>query len=252
MTDSHSQRRTDERTNLDRRCRPCRGRGTHRSTGRDGGVYVAEARGDADGDRCRRQGIARPERRSDCERRDLRSDGTQLTTSQAPGTVLGPVKAIVKALDLAGADLPLEGQLLVAAPGQIPAAQQAAVHRHDDPARDLDHGADRRGPDADGADVPRPAAQHAARARRTSRSACRRPTSRSGRPAVRRSARRSTAPSSRSTACSAPSRRVRGSPSGCRTTRASARRMSRDRHRPAAIAPGAVTLAAKKSGQGRR
>ena len=53
-------------------------------------------------------------------------NGTQLTTSQAPGTVLGPVKAIVKALDLAGADLPLEGQLIVAAPGQIPAATQAA------------------------------------------------------------------------------------------------------------------------------
>src|SRR5262245_29572073 len=48
--------------------------------------------------------------------------GTQLTTTQAPGTVLGPVKAIVKALDLAGADLPLEGQLVVAAPGQVPAA----------------------------------------------------------------------------------------------------------------------------------
>ena len=53
-------------------------------------------------------------------------NGTQLTTTQAPGTVLGPVKAIVKALDLAGADLPLEGQLIVAAPGQIPAATQAA------------------------------------------------------------------------------------------------------------------------------
>jgi hypothetical protein len=52
--------------------------------------------------------------------------GTQLTTSQAPGTVLGPVKAIVKALDLAGADLPLEGQLVVAAPGQVPSADQAA------------------------------------------------------------------------------------------------------------------------------
>jgi hypothetical protein len=52
--------------------------------------------------------------------------GTQLTTSQAPGTVLGPVKAVVKALDLAGADLPLEGQLVVAAPGQVPAANQAA------------------------------------------------------------------------------------------------------------------------------
>lgn len=52
--------------------------------------------------------------------------GTQLTTTQAPGTVLGPVSALVKALDLAGADLPLQGQLLVAAPGQVPAASQAA------------------------------------------------------------------------------------------------------------------------------
>ena len=52
--------------------------------------------------------------------------GTQLTTNQAPGTVLGPVRAIVKALDLAGADLPLEGQLLVAAPGQVTAATQTA------------------------------------------------------------------------------------------------------------------------------
>lgn len=52
--------------------------------------------------------------------------GTQLTTNQAPGAVLGPVRAIVKALDLAGADLPLEGQLVVAAPGQIPAPSQAA------------------------------------------------------------------------------------------------------------------------------
>jgi hypothetical protein len=53
-------------------------------------------------------------------------NGTQLTTTQAPGTVLGPVKAIVKALDLAGADLPLDGQLIVATPGQVPAATQAA------------------------------------------------------------------------------------------------------------------------------
>jgi hypothetical protein len=52
--------------------------------------------------------------------------GTQLTTSQAPGTVLGPVRAIVKALDLAGADLPLEGQLVVAAPGQVPPDAQNA------------------------------------------------------------------------------------------------------------------------------
>lgn len=53
-------------------------------------------------------------------------NGTNLTTTQGPGTVLGPVRAIVKALDLAGADLPLEGQLVVAAPGQVPAAAQTA------------------------------------------------------------------------------------------------------------------------------
>jgi hypothetical protein len=52
--------------------------------------------------------------------------GTQLTTTQAPGTALGPVRAIVKALDLAGADLPLAGNLVVAAPGQIAPAAQAA------------------------------------------------------------------------------------------------------------------------------
>ena len=52
--------------------------------------------------------------------------GTQLTTSQAPGTVLGPVKALVKALDLGGADLPIDGQLIVAPPGAVPAATIAA------------------------------------------------------------------------------------------------------------------------------
>jgi hypothetical protein len=52
--------------------------------------------------------------------------GTQLTTNQAPGTVLGPVESIVKALDLAGADLPIDGQLIVAGPGQVPAAVQTA------------------------------------------------------------------------------------------------------------------------------
>jgi hypothetical protein len=52
--------------------------------------------------------------------------GTSLTTSAAPGTVLGPVEAVVKALDLGGADLPLTGQVVVAAPGQISAASQTA------------------------------------------------------------------------------------------------------------------------------
>ena len=52
--------------------------------------------------------------------------GTQLTTNQAPGTVLGPVKATVKALDFGGADLPLEGQLLVAPAGAVPPATVTA------------------------------------------------------------------------------------------------------------------------------
>ncbi len=52
--------------------------------------------------------------------------GTQFTTNQAPGTVLGPVKSVVKALDLAGADLPINGQLVVATPGQVSAAVTAA------------------------------------------------------------------------------------------------------------------------------
>ena len=52
--------------------------------------------------------------------------GTQLTTNQAPGTSLGTVSALVKALDLGGADLPFQGQLLVAPPGAVPAAVQAA------------------------------------------------------------------------------------------------------------------------------
>jgi hypothetical protein len=52
--------------------------------------------------------------------------GTPLTTTQAPGTVLGSVRASVKALDLASLDLPLEGPLVVAPPGAVDAATQAA------------------------------------------------------------------------------------------------------------------------------
>jgi hypothetical protein len=51
--------------------------------------------------------------------------GTQLTTTQAPGTVLGPVTANAKALGLGGADVPLTGQIIVAAPGQVPTSQSA-------------------------------------------------------------------------------------------------------------------------------
>ncbi len=152
--------------------------------------------------------------------------GTQLTTSQAPGAVLGPVRAIVKALDLAGADLPLEGQLVVAAPGQIPAATRRCMHRWRHAARDLGHGADGGRTDAAGSDVPRrrPADRRQRPARPSSRSASRRPTCPSERRAERRSARRSTAPSSRSTASSAGWPPERGSPRGCPTRPEPARR----------------------------
>jgi hypothetical protein len=52
--------------------------------------------------------------------------GSTITSNQAPGTSLGSVRAIVSALDLGGADLPLEGQLTVAPPGAVPAATQQA------------------------------------------------------------------------------------------------------------------------------
>src|SRR5262245_38100958 len=49
--------------------------------------------------------------------------GTQVTTNQAPGTVLGPVRAVAKVLDLAGADVPLVGEIAVAAPGRFTTEQ---------------------------------------------------------------------------------------------------------------------------------
>lgn len=52
--------------------------------------------------------------------------GTQLTTNQAPGAVLGTVRVLARALDLAGAEIPLEGQIVVAAAGQVSPADLAA------------------------------------------------------------------------------------------------------------------------------
>lgn len=51
--------------------------------------------------------------------------GTTITTSQAPGAQIGTVKAQVQALALGGALLPLDGKIIVAPPGAIPAASQA-------------------------------------------------------------------------------------------------------------------------------
>ena len=52
--------------------------------------------------------------------------GTQVTTNQAPGTQIGTVAALVKALDLGGADLPFQGQVVVAPPGAVSPQVQAA------------------------------------------------------------------------------------------------------------------------------
>ncbi len=52
--------------------------------------------------------------------------GTVATLNQAPGTKIGTVTATVVALALGGALLPLTGEIMVAPPGAIPAASQAA------------------------------------------------------------------------------------------------------------------------------
>ena len=44
--------------------------------------------------------------------------GTQLTTNQAPGTTLGTITALATVIDLGGADVPLAGPIVVAAPGR--------------------------------------------------------------------------------------------------------------------------------------
>ena len=52
--------------------------------------------------------------------------GTRVTTKQAPGTALGRVRAVVRALDLGGGDLALQGRVRVAARGQVSAAVRHA------------------------------------------------------------------------------------------------------------------------------
>lgn len=52
--------------------------------------------------------------------------GTQLTTNQAPGTSLGTITAIARVLDLAGAEVPLSGPIVVASPGQVSPVDQAS------------------------------------------------------------------------------------------------------------------------------
>jgi hypothetical protein len=50
--------------------------------------------------------------------------GTAVTTSQAAGTRLGRASALLKLHDLGGAEVPVEGNVVVAPPGQVPAATQ--------------------------------------------------------------------------------------------------------------------------------
>jgi len=51
--------------------------------------------------------------------------GTQLKTNQAPGTELGSVDAFATVAALGGANVELKGQIVVASPDQVPAAQSA-------------------------------------------------------------------------------------------------------------------------------
>ena len=53
--------------------------------------------------------------------------GTTLTTNQAPGAVLGRARVVVRTLDTLGIDLPVEGQIVVGAPGQPATGQQACI-----------------------------------------------------------------------------------------------------------------------------
>jgi hypothetical protein len=53
-------------------------------------------------------------------------NGTAITTTAAPGTKVGTVRAQVSALALGGALLPLTGDIVVAPPGAVPAASQTA------------------------------------------------------------------------------------------------------------------------------
>ena len=52
--------------------------------------------------------------------------GTTITATAAPGTKVGTAQAQVSALALGGALLPLAGDIVVAPPGAVPAASQAA------------------------------------------------------------------------------------------------------------------------------
>jgi hypothetical protein len=60
--------------------------------------------------------------------------GTTVTAPAAPGTKVGSVQAQVSALALGGALLPLAGDIIVAPPGAIPAASQAACTQGATPA----------------------------------------------------------------------------------------------------------------------
>jgi len=52
--------------------------------------------------------------------------GTTVTATQAPGTTLGAVNALLKLHALAGAEVPVQGNVVVAPPGAVPAAIVAA------------------------------------------------------------------------------------------------------------------------------
>ncbi len=118
--------------------------------------------------------------------------GTTITAPATPGAKVGTVKAQVSALALGGALLPLEGDMIIAPPGAVPAASQAACTGGVAPVATLAARPQGSGPDAQPARVHRShlwgSRPRSARTRSTS--ASRRRTFRSRR-AERRSARSS-------------------------------------------------------------
>ena len=166
-----------------------RGRGARRARPRGRRhrrVHVTEALGVVRRGQ-RRRTSSRPRRSNDdatARAAIVIPTGTTITTTQAPGTKVGTVKAQVSALALGGALLPLDGDIVVAPPGAVTRRIAGAVH----------------------------AGRHAPVRRCCS--CCRRPARRSPcrRTSCRRAARRP--PSARHSSCSACRRRTSPSTTG--------------------------------------
>ena len=101
--------------------------GSRSRAGGDCRLHVTEARGDADGDLRRPQGVGRAGRRRDGAHRDQRACRIDAHDRRGGGCGLGRARAIIKSLDNFGIDVPIEGQVVVAPPGQVTPGRQACI-----------------------------------------------------------------------------------------------------------------------------